>query len=112
MTTTFTITPPTRQLENDFFAIKYNAGGWIIHHKDDPRQAVWNTTELGEARNWSRLPDLKRFAEEHGHRAAITPDGWLEVYIEWTAPSVFGPQRGIKPERVRNMRDLRMALGY
>lgn len=104
--------PSTHQLRDGFYAVKYSASGWTIYHKNGPRQAVWHTTELSEAMAWSRLGQLKAYAEAHNHRAAITHDGWLEVYIEWTAPSPFGQQNGVTVERIRTMRELKGVLGY
>ena len=112
MADTIAIDFPRATLMNGFFAYKYDCSGWTIYHKDNPRQAVWHALDRGDAINWSRLPDFKKYAESHGHQAAITPDGVLEVYIAWTAETPFGQQSGIETHRITRFKQLREALGY
>lgn len=103
---------PRLSLGAGFFAYKYDSSGWTIYHKDDPRQAVWHALDEGDARRWACLPRYKAYAEAHGHQAAITLDGVLEVYIAWTAETPFGQQSGLETHRITNMKQLREALGY
>lgn len=107
-----TISYPQHSLHNGFFAIQYDPSGWTVYHESDRRQAVWNTVELSEARLWSRLPDFKRYVGSHGIQSAITPDGWLEIYIPWSATTPFGTQTGYETHRVRTLPEIRKVLGY
>ncbi len=112
MTDTIAIDFPRLSLDNGFFAYKYDPSGWTIYHKDNPRKAVWHTVEDADARRWARLPEYKAYAEAHGHKAAITSKGILEVYIQWSAVTPFGVQTGIETHQITNMKQLREILGY
>ena len=112
MSDVITIDFVRRPLDNGFFATQHGNGNWIVYHESNPTQAVWETVELGDARLWSRLPELKKFVESHGFQAAINPQGKLEIYIPWSADTPFGKQNGIEVFTVVNMKEAKEAMGY
>jgi hypothetical protein len=108
MTDTFVISFPRIELDNGFFVESYG-GYWNVYHRNNPRQAVWTTVSQGEARLYSRLPDLQKTATQHHVRSAI--DGnQLVLYLETSWSTPFGLQNGISVVKVKNRAELETAL--